>query len=204
MAVGQRSRPLRVVLDDVQPVSIGDRSDSVDIVRLAEQIRDHHRLGSRRDAPLDRLGIQAEVLRLNVREDGLVTSIGTEKGWRRSIYVRQRRKEMPTILENFDLPQMIPNCIVRPSSTVASQALHLMNDTLIRELTGHFAERVKREAGNNLDRQIERVYQVALSRPPSDQEREIGREVLVKLTEQWKKQLENAESQNSSGDPSTR
>ena len=54
---------------------------------------------------------------------------------------------MPTILENFDLPQMIPNCVERPSATVASQALHLMNDSMILKLTGQFAERVQTEAG---------------------------------------------------------
>ena len=48
-----------------------------------------------------RYGPAAPVL---VRDDGLVTPIGTKKGWRRSVYVQQRRKHIPTVLESFDLP----------------------------------------------------------------------------------------------------
>ncbi|MFN9973088.1 MAG: DUF1553 domain-containing protein, partial [Phycisphaerae bacterium] len=62
------------------------------------------------------------------REDGLVSSVGTEKGWRRSIYVLQRRSMASSLLEDFDLPQMAPNCVERTVATVAPQALHLMNN----------------------------------------------------------------------------
>ena len=50
---------------------------------------------------------------VEVRDDGLVTPIETPKGWRRSIYVAQRRSKLPTLLENFDLPAMSPNCLER-------------------------------------------------------------------------------------------
>ena len=74
-----------------------------------------------------------------VRPDGLVTPAGTARGWRRLIYVQQTRKQVPTHLENFDFPQMNPNCIERRDSTVAPQALHLMNNGMVRELAEHFA-----------------------------------------------------------------
>ena len=45
---------------------------------------------------------------VNVRSDGLVTAVGTEKGWRRSIYVEHNRKQNMTILECFDLPRPTP------------------------------------------------------------------------------------------------
>ena len=76
-----------------------------------------------------------------------MTPIGTERGWRRLIYVKQMRKQLPTHLENFDFPQMNPNCIERRDSTVAPQALHLMNNGMVGQLAEHFAERVAREAG---------------------------------------------------------
>ena len=47
---------------------------------------------------------------VKTRNDGLVMSVSGSKGWRRSIYIRQRRNEIPTILETFDLPRMNPNC----------------------------------------------------------------------------------------------
>ena len=58
---------------------------------------------------------------VEARPDGTFAAVGTVKGWRRSIYVRQRRTEIPTLLEDFDLPAMNPNCIERPMSTVAPQ-----------------------------------------------------------------------------------
>jgi len=126
---------------------------------------------------------------VNVRPDGLATSIEGKQGWRRSIYVQHRRKEMPTILENFDLPQMIPNCVERPSATVVSQALHLMNDSLILKLSGLFAERVQTEAGTEPYRQIEHAYRIALSRSPTEEEKQLSLETLAALTKRWKSEL---------------
>src|SRR5262249_30537457 len=60
---------------------------------------------------------------VRVRADGLVMPEGTARGWRRLVYVRQARKSLPTHLENFDAPQMNPNCLERRESTVAPQAL---------------------------------------------------------------------------------
>ena len=124
-----------------------------------------------------------------LRADGLVTPAGTERGWRRSIYVQQLRKKMATHLESFDFPQMNPNCIERRDSMVAPQALHLMNNGMIMELAEHFAARVQREAGGDPAKQIERVYLIALSREPDDEERQIGLETLNKLRAHWTTQL---------------
>src|SRR2546428_5910016 len=90
-----------------------------------------------------RYGVPAPV---QVRGDGLVTPVATGKGWRRSIYVQQRRSNIPTILDNFDFPAMTPNCVDRVDSTVATQALHLMNNGMVDDLAGSLAKRVEREA----------------------------------------------------------
>ena len=103
---------------------------------------------------------------------------------------------MPTILETFDLPQMIPNCVERPDSTVASQALHLFNDTMIRTLADAFADRVAREAGNEPYKQIERSYQLALNRMPSDTEREVGLAALEELTRLWQQKSGGTDKNN--------
>ncbi|MCA9116424.1 MAG: DUF1553 domain-containing protein, partial [Planctomycetaceae bacterium] len=124
-----------------------------------------------------------------VRKDGLVTSKRGDAGWRRSVYVLHRRKEMPTMLETFDLPQMIPNCVARPSSTVASQALHMMNNGMVREVAGSFAGRVREEAGEEAGAQIELMYQLALSRNPTSEETRLTEEALTGLTAAWTKQI---------------
>jgi hypothetical protein len=48
---------------------------------------------------------------------------------------------------------------------------------------------VQREAGSNPARQIERAYWIAMSRPPSDQEKAVGIEALSKLADGWAKHL---------------
>src|SRR5262249_14172917 len=108
------------------------------MVRLdAEALYDTHllvagRLSEARFGPPD--AVQA-------RADGLVTPASVGGGWRRMIYVRQARKQVPTHLELFDYPQMSPNCLERRDSTVAPQALHLLNNGMVRRLAEGFAER---------------------------------------------------------------
>ena len=121
------------------------------------------------------------------RPDGLVTSNRNDAGWRRTVYVQQRRSAIPTILETFDLPQMMPNCVERPDSTVASQALHLLNNAMVRELADKFAEQVIREHPDDPALQVERVYKIALSRRPRDDEKQLALDTLKELTEHWQR-----------------
>ena len=122
---------------------------------------------------------------VKVRADGLVTAVGTDTGWRRSIYVEHNRKQNMTILECFDLPRPTPNCLERPLSTVAPQALHLLNNQTIEQLMFSFADRVIREAGTDPSRQFERCYQLALGRSPSDEERQLLTETFNQLRKTW-------------------
>ena len=75
------------------------------------------RLDETRGGPADAVQVRARWAR---------DTSGTATGWRRLVYVQQRRKQLPTHLETFDFPQMNPNCIERRDSTVAPQALHLL------------------------------------------------------------------------------
>ncbi|MGZ0162327.1 MAG: PSD1 and planctomycete cytochrome C domain-containing protein [Planctomycetales bacterium] len=122
---------------------------------------------------------------VTVRADGLVTANRSEAGWRRTVYVQQRRKELPSILETFDLPQMNPNCVERPNSMVASQALHLLNNGMIRGLTLQFAQRIEAKAGDDRYKQVEHVYQDALSRKPTSEETQLALVALSQLTAEW-------------------
>jgi hypothetical protein len=125
---------------------------------------------------------------VTVRADGLVLS-----GKRRSIYVQQLRKQPPSLLESFDLPAMNPNCLQRTDSLVAPQALHLLNDSAIREMARSLAGRVLEVAGADPNRQIQQVYWIALSRPPSAEEMQICLESLNGLTRQAKPNWQLAE-----------
>ena len=121
---------------------------------------------------------------VKVSADGLVLS-----GKRRSVYVQQLRKQPASLLEIFDLPAMNPNCLQRSESLVAPQALHLLNDTAVREMAGQFADRVLRVVGEEATQQVQRAYWIALSRPPNAEEQADGSQALKRMTEQWEKQL---------------
>ena len=134
---------------------------------------------------------------VDVRKDGLVTAASSTSGFRRSVYLRHRRKEMPTVLETFDLPQMNPNCEKRINSTVAQQALYLLNNAMVRQLSELFAHRVGQETLDAAS-QVDRAYLIALGRRPSEQEKSIGVDAILQLTEHWQKHL--ATKDNSSNE----
>jgi hypothetical protein len=116
-----------------------------------------------------------------VWDDGLVDPIEGNDGWRRSIYLQQRRSETPTLLESFDYPQLNPACLERSRSNVAPQALNLLNDGMVRKLADYFAVRVEKAAGADPLRQIDEIYWIALSRPPNDREKAAALEGLANL-----------------------
>ena len=122
---------------------------------------------------------------VKVRGDGLVTAIAQDGAYRRSIYLRQRRKEMPSFLETFDLPQMNPACQDRAVSTVAQQALYLLNSTMVRELAESFASEVQTQAGDR-SKQIEHVFLATAARLPSAEEMEIAMTSLTELEQLWR------------------
>jgi hypothetical protein len=122
---------------------------------------------------------------VDARDDGLVVAVGKENMWRRTVYVLQRRTTRLTILDNFDLPQLNPNCIERSDSIVAPQALHLLNNQRIHELSRFFAARVRNESGDERTAQVRHAYLLAIGRVPNTAEQQIVLDSLNNLTQQW-------------------
>ena len=65
----------------------------------------------------------------------------------------------------------------------------LMNNDHVRQLAASFAARVEAtyKAGKpgNLPGVVDTVYQLALSRLPGDEERQLGVDTLIELRESW-------------------
>ena len=112
---------------------------------------------------------------VQVRERGYVTGKPGEGGWRRSVYIRQRRIHMMTMLETFDLPAMNPNCVARINSTVVQQPLFLLHDKVIYNLSRKLASEIQKEA-KGIEPAIRLAYRKIVNRPPSEKE-------LVGMTE---------------------
>ncbi|NOZ39537.1 MAG: DUF1549 domain-containing protein [Planctomycetes bacterium] len=73
-------------------------------------------------------------------------TIVSDRANRRSIYVKVKRTQQVALLKSFDAPVMLVNCEKRPSTTVATQSLMLLNSKFILSKARQFAERVRREA----------------------------------------------------------
>ena len=127
---------------------------------------------------------------IEVKPEGEVIAKDSPEGQRRSIYIQQRRSKPVTMLEAFDLPQLKPNCLRRTNSTVASQALQMMNSGMPRTSSRYMAGRIIDVAGDDPAAQIERVYLTALGRPASVEEKARGVSMLTEMTKAWARRLD--------------
>jgi hypothetical protein len=92
------------------------------------------------------------------------------KEWRRSVYIFVKRSVLLPLIEVFDCPATTVSSPSRSVSTVAPQALALLNNQSTLEQADHFARRVELEAGADRRVQITRAFKYALSREPSPME----------------------------------
>jgi hypothetical protein len=88
--------------------------------------------------------------------------------FRRSLYIQVRRTLPLGLLEAFDAPLMAPNCDRRSSSTVAPQALYLMNNDFVVAGAGVFAARIVADSGPDPAAQVRLAWHRALGAPPDD------------------------------------
>ena len=92
-----------------------------------------------------------------------------ENSMRRSIYFRIKRSQLVNSMVVFDAPEPLSSQGVRPTTTVAPQALLLMNSPQVRKWSAAFAQRALKEAapvGDDLVPVVTRAYAIALSREP--------------------------------------
>jgi hypothetical protein len=94
---------------------------------------------------------------------------------RRSLYLFHKRVVPYPLLQAFDKPDAQRSCGRRDATTVAPQALALLNDPFVRQVSLEFADRLLKEGGSDPDRWIETGFQLALARVPTDKEREACR-----------------------------
>jgi hypothetical protein len=98
---------------------------------------------------------------------------------RRSLYVFVRRNLRYPFFEAFDRPDTNASCPRRPVTTIAPQALSLLNSPLSSASARSLAERAEREAGAPLERRIDRAYVLTLGRSPDATEQALARDFLV-------------------------
>jgi hypothetical protein len=90
--------------------------------------------------------------------------------WRRSVYVTEMRTITAPILDLFDPPDKVNSCPRRSVTTIAPQALQLLNNKFVAGQSEIFARRVRDEAGGDPKARMTRAFWLALSRPPEPAE----------------------------------
>ena len=121
--------------------------------------------------------LEAEIIR-----DSILSMSGTldltqfgkgtldERSKRRSVYFTVKRSRLIPLLKLFDAPDAMQGIATREQSTVAPQALALLNSPLIREYATSFAERIRSKEDMTDQKIIHAAYELALSRPANADE----------------------------------
>jgi mono/diheme cytochrome c family protein len=115
---------------------------------------------------------------LPVKDDDAGQVVVDDSHKRRGIYIQQRRSRPVALMKAFDAPVMVTNCDRRQSSTVATQALMLMNGEFVLKQATHLAMLAAGEGNSTPEQRVEKAWQLALCRPPADAEREVAVEFL--------------------------
>ncbi|MBY0522126.1 MAG: DUF1553 domain-containing protein [Gemmataceae bacterium] len=89
---------------------------------------------------------------------------------RRTIYRMWARGGRSPFLDTFDCPDPSTTTPRRAVTTTPLQALTLMNNAFVLHMAEQFALRLKKDAGDDVDAQIDRAFALAYGRPPSKAE----------------------------------
>ena len=119
-------------------------------------------------------GSQAQSLEGPIRNGGVMTRLIDSTVPYRSVYMPILRDVVPEMLEVFDFCDPSLPCGDRAETTVASQALFLMNDAQVIASAEAFADRLMAMDLKDLER-IEYAFQLAFGRDPTSSERGASR-----------------------------
>jgi hypothetical protein len=118
--------------------------------------------------PAVKVPIPAEAIQARNMKDPYPKDLkDTPATHRRSIYIFHKRVVQAPLMQAFDGPDAQASCGRRENTTVAPQALALLNDPFLRARASDFARKLRGEAGKELEPQISSAWKIALGRPPS-------------------------------------
>lgn len=102
---------------------------------------------------------------------------------RRSIYFMVKRSKLVPMMTVFDAPDATVGVDQRPCTTIAPQALLVINNPNVRERAEALAQRMCPDAATDLSAAVTRGFMLTVSRPPSEDE---ARDALAFLDAQTK------------------
>ena len=106
---------------------------------------------------------------------------------RRSVYMFTKRSRLLPLMTTFDFSDTTGPCGKRDVTTVPTQALALLNNHFVHEMSAHFAIRVEKEAGSDREARILRIWDLAFGRAPAREEVDAALEHLRTQKEHFEK-----------------
>ena len=104
-----------------------------------------------------------------------------EEQARRSIYIFSKRSLVVPLLAEFDVSDTDSSCAVRFATTQPTQALAMLNGHFAHQRAAALAERLKREAPDDLPGQVRRALRLALAGPVDPHKVEQGLKLIDTL-----------------------
>jgi hypothetical protein len=89
----------------------------------------------------------------------------------RSVFLQQRRTQIPTFLGVFDAPSIVFNCARRAETTMPLQSLSLLNSEFAVRRGEDLARLLERECGGDASAKIRRGFLLTCGREPDSGER---------------------------------
>jgi hypothetical protein len=143
------------------------------------------RLNSRRGGPGVRPPLPAEITSTLLANQWKVSPDEADHR-RRSVYLFVRRNLRYPLFEAFDRPDSNASCPRRNRSTIAPQALILLNSEFSLAAARDLAGSLLAEAGEDVNRIVAAAYARTLSRPPTADESAIAVRFLEAQTQKLK------------------
>jgi mono/diheme cytochrome c family protein len=116
--------------------------------------------------------IRDALLAVSGRLDTRMLGQGTldEGMLRRSVYFTMKRSQMISMMQVFDQPEPLSGVGERPSTTIAPQALMLLNNPQVREHARRFASQLSARGATTPAESVRLAYLSALARTPNEKE----------------------------------
>ncbi len=101
---------------------------------------------------------------------------------RRTVYMFHKRVVQYPLMQAFDAPDAQVSCGKRMNTTVAPQAMALLNDPFVRLRAEELARRVAAESGAQPEPRARRLFQLCLGREPEPMELSAATDFLLEQT----------------------
>ena len=115
---------------------------------------------------------------------------------RRSIYFFVKRSKLVPMMSLFDGPDTLQDLAVRPETTVAPQALMLLNNEGIRSYAAALAKRVRPASPGDVESGLVAAYRLTIGREPKVDELRDAAEFVRVQAEAYRAEGKAAEAEN--------